>query len=268
MREAKKVAAIVTEYRHHSHADVIIGKLIEGYNYDGGAGPNLKLVSMYVDQFPPKDMSRPLAKKYGFRLYDSIAGRRSPSAARTWPWTASCASPSTASIRPMTGADALPAQTLLRGRMQGLREEQEVGARLQRQAPGRHLGRRQMDVRPLRRVVRARAGRLLHPVDLAPARAEAAQKHAPGRSRQSGYGPTEGYGFHSLEGLQCLASCARAAKGRQGRAICEGEEMWKASIWDAGRRRCSMRRCKLVMAHAKGEVPASRPGKNTKRASS
>src|SRR5438046_8052618 len=70
----KKVAAIVTEYRRHSHADVIVGKILEGYHYDGGAGPNLQVVSMFVDQFPEKDMSRDLAKKYGFTIYDSIEG--------------------------------------------------------------------------------------------------------------------------------------------------------------------------------------------------
>src|SRR5437763_15052102 len=74
MNQPKKVAAVVTEYRRHSHADVIVGKVLEGYNYDGGARPGLKLVSLYVDQFPAGDMSRALARKHGFRIYDSIAG--------------------------------------------------------------------------------------------------------------------------------------------------------------------------------------------------
>src|SRR5439155_18609144 len=70
----KKVAAIVTEYRRHSHADVIVGKILEGFNYDGGAGPNMQLVSMYVDQFPQGDMSRDLSRKHGFRIYPTIEG--------------------------------------------------------------------------------------------------------------------------------------------------------------------------------------------------
>src|SRR5262249_29187932 len=70
--ERKPVAAIVTEYRRHSHADVIVGKILEGFNYDGGAGPRLKVVSMFVDQFPDKDMSRDLAKKFGFTIYEKI----------------------------------------------------------------------------------------------------------------------------------------------------------------------------------------------------
>src|SRR5919202_933474 len=74
MPEPKKVAAIVTVYRKWSHADVIVGKVLEGYLHDGKARPNLKLVSMYVDQFPDGDMSRALARKHGFTLHDTVAG--------------------------------------------------------------------------------------------------------------------------------------------------------------------------------------------------
>src|SRR5262245_45877547 len=68
----KDVAAVVTEYRRHSHADVILGKILEGFLHDGGAGPELRLVSLYVDQFPDGDMSRALAKKHGFTIHDGI----------------------------------------------------------------------------------------------------------------------------------------------------------------------------------------------------
>src|SRR4051812_48826489 len=74
MPEPKKVAAVVTEYRHWSHADVILGKVLDGYPPDVGGRPNLRLVSLYADQFPKNDMARDLAKKHGFPLYDSIAG--------------------------------------------------------------------------------------------------------------------------------------------------------------------------------------------------
>ena len=72
--EAKKrVAAIVTEYRLNSHADVIVGRLIEGYDYDGRRRePAVQVVSMYTDQVPNNDMSRRLAAKYPFRIYPAV----------------------------------------------------------------------------------------------------------------------------------------------------------------------------------------------------
>ncbi len=70
--DRKPVAGVVTIYRKNSHADVLIGKILEGWKQDGGAGPRLKLVSLYVDQFPADDLSVALAKKHGFRLCKSI----------------------------------------------------------------------------------------------------------------------------------------------------------------------------------------------------
>src|ERR1051325_10155868 len=72
--EPKRVAAIVTEYRRHSHADVIVGKILDGYYMDRQNFPNLRLVSMYVDQFPKTDMSRALAKQHNFSIHDTVAG--------------------------------------------------------------------------------------------------------------------------------------------------------------------------------------------------
>ncbi|MBC7816620.1 MAG: hypothetical protein IAG10_07010 [Planctomycetaceae bacterium] len=68
----KSVAAVVTTYAKGLHADVLIGKILEGWKQDGGAGPALKLASMYVEQFTDKDMARAMAKKYDVPLFDSI----------------------------------------------------------------------------------------------------------------------------------------------------------------------------------------------------
>jgi hypothetical protein len=71
-RDPLPVAAIVTEYRDNSHADVILGKILAGFDQQGGPGPALTLASIYTDQVPKDDMSRDLAKQHGFRIARSI----------------------------------------------------------------------------------------------------------------------------------------------------------------------------------------------------
>jgi len=69
----RPIAAVVTEYRKNSHADVIIGKILEGFEHDGGPGPDIYVASMYTDQVPESDMSRALSAKHGFPIFDTIA---------------------------------------------------------------------------------------------------------------------------------------------------------------------------------------------------
>ena len=68
----KLVAAVLTAYEKGLHADVLIGKILEGWKQDGGAGPALKLASMYVEQFTDKDLARAMSKKYDVPLFDTI----------------------------------------------------------------------------------------------------------------------------------------------------------------------------------------------------
>ncbi len=71
-REKLPVAAVVTVYTKNSHADVIIGKIIDGYRQDGGAGPDLQVVSIYTDQVPAGELSRAKAEQHGFRVCKTI----------------------------------------------------------------------------------------------------------------------------------------------------------------------------------------------------
>lgn len=70
----KRIAAVVTVYGPRSHADVIVGKILEGWKQDGGPGPNLELAALYADQFPKGDLARSMAQKHGFPLFDTIEG--------------------------------------------------------------------------------------------------------------------------------------------------------------------------------------------------
>lgn len=69
----KKIAAIVTEYRFNSHADVLCGRLLAGYSPNGVWEPHRNdIVALHREQTPPTDMSRDLASRYGFRIYPTI----------------------------------------------------------------------------------------------------------------------------------------------------------------------------------------------------
>ncbi|MEQ1831150.1 MAG: hypothetical protein ABL921_34710 [Pirellula sp.] len=68
----KSVAAVVTVYFANSHADVILGKILEGWLHDGGDGPLLKLESIYIDQFSKNDIGRSMCQKHGIPIFDSI----------------------------------------------------------------------------------------------------------------------------------------------------------------------------------------------------
>jgi len=63
-----KVAAIVTEYRYNSHAEVILGRLLGNMDYQ----PQVEVVSIYTDQVPANDMSRAAAANRGIPIYPTI----------------------------------------------------------------------------------------------------------------------------------------------------------------------------------------------------
>lgn len=72
--EPKRIAAIITEYRPGSHADVVIGKYLEGFKQDEKPPyPRSKIVSMFTEQVPKGDMSRERAKKFGVPIYRTVA---------------------------------------------------------------------------------------------------------------------------------------------------------------------------------------------------
>ncbi len=70
----KKIAAIITEYKLGSHADVIVGKYLEGFNQDDRPPyPRSKIVSMFTEQVPKDDISRDRAKKYNVPIFRTAA---------------------------------------------------------------------------------------------------------------------------------------------------------------------------------------------------
>jgi len=254
MNERKKVAAIVTEYRRHSHADVIVGKILEGYNYDGKEGPRLQLVSMFVDQFPESDMSRDLAKKFGFKIYDNIAEALT------------------------LGGKELAVDGVLSIGEHGKYPDNDKGqkryprrrffeaiadvfARTGKAVPvfnDKHLAATWTDAKWMYDKARELfvpflAGSSL-PVTWRRPEVKLPKDCALVDAVQVGYGPFEGYGFHALEALQCMVERRKGAEtGVQAVQCLQGDAMWKAL--DAGRWSKALLEAALdkVPSHAKGD---------------
>jgi len=70
----KRIAIVTTVYRYLSHGQHIGDRFLVGYPYAGAwHKPNVKVVSLYVDQKPEGDLSRERAREFGFTVYPTIA---------------------------------------------------------------------------------------------------------------------------------------------------------------------------------------------------
>jgi sugar lactone lactonase YvrE len=68
-----KVAGVTTEYRHNSHSDVILGRMLYSDTLDDkGPRPEMQLASLFTDQVPAIDTSRKWSKQYGFPIHNSV----------------------------------------------------------------------------------------------------------------------------------------------------------------------------------------------------
>ena len=69
-----RIAAVVTEYRHYSHAQHILDRFLWGYGFEGRHHrPEMDLVSMYVDQQPEGELSGERVRQFPqLKAYPSI----------------------------------------------------------------------------------------------------------------------------------------------------------------------------------------------------
>jgi hypothetical protein len=257
MAEPKKVAAIVTEYRKNSHADVIVGKILEGYNHDGGEGPNLKVVSMYVDQFPEKDLSRDLAKKHGFTIYDNIEAALTLGGKELAVDGVLCIGEHGKYPTNDRGQILYPRRKFF---------EAVIGvfAKSKRSVPvfnDKHLSATWEDAKWMydkakEHFVPFLAGSSV-PVAWRRPQLKLPKDCELTEAVMVGYGPFEGYGFHALEGLQCMVERRKGAEtGVKAVQCLGGEEMWKSQ--DAGKWAPQLLHAALAMvpSHARGDYRA------------
>jgi hypothetical protein len=254
MPEPKRVAAVVTEYRRWSHADVIVGKILEGYNYDGKDRPRMRLASLYVDQLPKNDMSRDLAQKFKFPIFKTIDGAL----------TLGRKGLNVDGVLCIGEHGRYPTNTrgqILYPRRRFFEEVTRVFERTGRSVPvfnDKHLAVTWEDARWMYDRARAlyvpfMAGSSVvttwrRPVLQLPLGCDLVE------AVQLGYGPFEGYGFHALEGLQCMVERRRGGESGVRSVQClQGEEMWRAldkGLWSRALLEAAMTR---VPAHAKGD---------------
>ena len=73
MSERMKIAAIITEYRPGSHAEVLVTKFLKGFPTDEGLfAPRVDVVSFYIDQLADNDIGLQRAAEHGVPVYPSI----------------------------------------------------------------------------------------------------------------------------------------------------------------------------------------------------
>jgi hypothetical protein len=254
MSTRKRVAAVVTEYRRHSHADVILTKILEGYNLDGREFPNLRLVSLYVDQFPANDMSRALAGRHNFTIYPNIEdaitlGRNE------------VAVDGVILVGEHGRYPSNDRGQILYPRRRFFEAVTNVLARHRRSVPifsDKHLSATWADARWM--YDRSRelflpflAGSSV-PVTWRRPALELPQHCDLTEAVQVGYGPFEGYGFHALEGLQCMVERRRGGESGVRAVQClQGEEMWRALDRGQWSRPLLEAAMALVPAHARGD---------------
>jgi hypothetical protein len=254
VKQPKKVAGVVTEYRRWSHADVIIGKIIEGYNYDGKDRPDMRLASLYVDQFPEKELSRGLAKKYGFPIYDSIDKALTLGGKELAVDGVICVGEHGKYPTNRRGQILYP-------RRRFFEEVTKVFARSKRAVPvfnDKHLSARWADAkwmydRARELFVPFMAGSSVPVTWRRPALALPKNCQLV-EAVQIGYGPFEGYGFHALEGLQCMVERRKGGEtGVKAVQCLQGAAMWKAMDQARWSRTLLEAALKHVPAHAKGD---------------
>jgi hypothetical protein len=229
MSAPKTVAAIITEYRTNSHADVIIGKILEGFDQEGGPGPDLKVVSMFVDQYPEKDMARDLAKKHGFKIYDTIEAAV----------TLGGDKPAVDGVLSIGEHGKYPhnekGQLLYPRRrfFEGIVAAFEKGKKVVPVFNDKHLAATWTDARWMYDKARElfipfMAGSSLPVTWRVPPLTLPIGSELTG-ALALGYGPVEGYGFHTLEVLQCMAERRKGGEtGVKAVRFLTGAEMWKA----------------------------------------
>jgi hypothetical protein len=253
----KKVAGIVTVYRRHSHADVILGKILDGFDQRGGPGPNLALASLYVDQFPLDDLSRGHAARHGFPIFDTIEGALTLGKDRL----------AVDGVLVIGEHGQYPTNAkgqILYPRRRLVGEVVRCFEKCRQSVPvfnDKHLAASWDDARWMYDQSRRLHFPLMAGSSL-PVTWRRPELRLPRgceivEAVQTGYGHFEAYGFHALEGLQCLIERRRSGEtGVRAVQVLQGEAMWQALDQGRWSRQLLEAAIACMPAHAPGDYRA------------
>jgi len=231
-RKPLRVAAATTVYTHNSHADVILSRLFQTHTLDGkGEKPSLEFAGLYVDQFPENDLSRGFARQFGFLLAPTIREALTLGGAEL----------AVDGILLIGEHGKYPenskGQTLY-PRRRFFAEALEVMTKSRRVAPvfmDKHLAETGKDARWVYDMARRHQVPLMAGSSLPVLWRRPPLDVVPGQRLKEivavSYHTLDGYGFHALEMVQCLAE--RRAGGESGIAAVQCLE--GSAVWEAGR---------------------------------
>jgi len=223
-----RIAAVVTEYRNNSHADVIVGKYLEGFRQDGKPpGPHSRIASMYTAQVPKNDMSRDMAKKHNIPIYPTIWETLTLGGERlavdgvlligehgNYPWNEK-------------GQHLYPRYELYL-------EITDVFRALGKSVPvfnDKHLSYSWLKAKRMVEIARELKFSLMAgssiPVSYRPKGADLEWGAPAKRAVSIFYGDPDAYGFHLLEGLQCMVERRKGGEtGVKAVQFIEKQQMW------------------------------------------
>lgn len=226
-----RIAAIVTEYRENSHADVIVTKFLEGCKaLDLDYQPRVEIASLYLDQTPPNDMGQELADRHKVPVFPTIEG------ALTLGGTALAVD----GVLLIGEHGRYPYNEVgqhMYPRRRFFEETAAVFRRSGRSVPvfnDKHLGYAWEDAKWMVDTARELKIPLMagSSVPLAWRKPELQLRQGVriNEALAVGYGGTEAYGFHALEGLQCMVERRKGGEtGVRSVQCLSGDAVWEAA---------------------------------------
>ena len=261
-----RIAAVVTEYRVNSHADVIVTKFLEGCKaVDLDFRPQVEIASLYLDQTPPNDTGHEMARRHQVPIYPTIEGALTLGTGKlavdgvlligehgSYPYND-------------VGQHLYPRRRFFAETVAVLRKSGRVVPVFN----DKHLSQSWADAKWMYDTARElrlpfMAGSSI-PVAWRKPELQLPLGTPLTEAVAVGYGGTEAYGFHTLEGLQCMAERRKGGEtGVKSVQCLKGDAVWNAGdqgrwSWDLLSAALSRSEKPAVAAAGRPEIRAKAP---------